>query len=174
MTTILNASTSAGLIITPDTSGNIQLQYNGVAAPAFSAYYTSGTTSISNSTWTKVNLATEDFDTNSNFASSRFTPTVAGYYQISGAVYMAGGGALTQAGVSIYKNGTAYKTAAASGSNASLPFNAPQVCVSSVVYFNGSTDYVELHCFINDNAASPIYVSGISSTWFNGVLVRGT
>jgi hypothetical protein len=90
MTTILNASTSAGLIITPDTSGNIQLQYNGVAAPAFSARAAT-TQSLSNTTYTKVTLGTEEFDTNSNFASSRFTPTVAGYYLITGSVIVQSG-----------------------------------------------------------------------------------
>ena len=187
MASIITATTSSGLTQSADLSGVLQLasgtgnlvtvpSVTGTAMvsgnmPAFSAYAAS-TTSISNSTWTKVTLGTEEFDTNSNFASSRFTPTVAGYYQINGDVYMSGGGALTQAGVGIYKNGTAYKTAAASGTNASLPFNAPQVCVSSVVYFNGSTDYVELYCYIYDNAASPQYVSGSANTWFNGCLVR--
>jgi len=142
MASIITATNSNGLTHVADNSGVLQLasgtgnlvtvpSVTGTAMvsgnmPAFSAYAT-GTTSISNSTWTKITLGTEEFDTNSNFASSRFTPTVSGYYQINGDVYMAGGGALTQAGVSIYKNGTAYKTAAASGTLASLPFNAPQV-----------------------------------------------
>ncbi len=52
MPVTINASTSSGVVITPDYSGNIQLQYNGVAAPAFSAQMT--TTSVSNTTWTKV------------------------------------------------------------------------------------------------------------------------
>ena len=181
----------SNLTILGDTSGSVVLQAPAVSGsttitmpaatgtmmvsgnmPAFSAYYTSGTTSISNSTWTKVNLATEEFDTNSNFASNRFTPTVSGYYQINGSVYMSGGASLSQASVSIYKNGTSYKYAAASGTLAALPFNAPAVCVSSIVYFNGSTDYVELYCYVYDSGASPIYVGGIANTWFNGVLVR--
>ena len=44
MTTTLNATTSNGLVVTPDNSGNIVLQYNGVAAPAFSAWSSSATT----------------------------------------------------------------------------------------------------------------------------------
>ena len=169
-----NLGTPSSLVLTnatglPQAGLGTNVAGNG---PAFSAYYSSGTTSISNSTWTKVNLATEEFDTNNNFASNRFTPTIAGYYQINGAVYMSGGAALTQASVSIYKNGTSYKYAAASGSLAALPFNAPAVCVSSIVYFNGSTDYVELYCYIYDSGASPYYAGGISVTWFNGAMVR--
>ena len=37
MTTTINASTSSGLVVTPDNSGVVQLQYNGVAGPAFNA-----------------------------------------------------------------------------------------------------------------------------------------
>jgi hypothetical protein len=152
----------------PAATGTVMVSGN---MPAFSAYAT-GTTSITNSTWTKITLGTEEFDTNSNFASNRFTPTVSGYYQINGSVYMAGGAGLSQASVSIYKNGTSYKYSAASGSSAVSPFNAPAVCVSSIVYFNGSTDYVELYCNVYDSGISPIYVGGIANTWFNGCLIR--
>ena len=167
---LVSADGASDLTVTfPAVTGTAMVSGN---MPAFSAYYSSGTTSISNSTWTKVNLATEEFDTNNNFASNRFTPTIAGYYQINGAVYMSGGAALSQASISIYKNGTSYKYAAASGTLAALPFSSPTVCVSSIIYFNGSTDYVELYCNINDSAASPIYVGGIANTWFNGCLIR--
>jgi hypothetical protein len=167
---LVSADGASDLTVTfPATTGTAMVSGN---MPAFSAYYSSGTTSISNSTWTKVNLATEEFDTNSNFASNRFTPTVSGYYQINGSVYMAGNAGLSQASVSIYKNGTSYKYGAASASSALSPFNAPAVCVSSIIYFNGSTDYVELYCNIYDSAAGPIYVGGIASTWFNGCLIR--
>lgn len=44
-------------------------------APAFSAY-ANASTSLTTSAQTKVNFQVEDFNTNSNFASSRFTPTV--------------------------------------------------------------------------------------------------
>ena len=56
MTTTLNATTSNGLVVTPDNSGNILLQYNGVAAPAFSAYASAGT-SLPNATFTKINYS---------------------------------------------------------------------------------------------------------------------
>jgi hypothetical protein len=46
-------------------------------------------TTITSNTFTKVQINTEEFDTNSNFDSTtnyRFTPTVAGYYQVNGSV----------------------------------------------------------------------------------------
>jgi len=53
--------------------------------PAFR--FTSSTgTSVPRNVFTKISFQSEDFDTNSNFASSRFTPTVAGYYFISSSV----------------------------------------------------------------------------------------
>jgi hypothetical protein len=67
-------------------SNNTDLKITG---PAFSVYQSSQQTGISNQTWTKVTLTTENFDTDSKFASSRFTPTVAGYYQLSGGIQVA-------------------------------------------------------------------------------------
>ena len=74
--------------------------------PAFFAHPASGQ-SISASTFTKVTLGTEVYDTDSKFASSRFTPTIAGYYQINASLTYANAN-FTQVGaiLAIYKNGT--------------------------------------------------------------------
>jgi hypothetical protein len=76
------------------------------AGPAFSAY-ASSSQNITANTLTLVTLGTELFDTNNNFASSRFTPTVAGYYQINGIV-RGTGTTMTLLQASIYKNGSAF------------------------------------------------------------------
>src|SRR6056300_700866 len=58
--------------------------YVATNAPAF-AVGNSSDQSVSSSTNTKVILDNEDFDTDNCFdaSNSRFTPTVAGYYQIN-------------------------------------------------------------------------------------------
>jgi hypothetical protein len=165
MTTILNASTSAGLVITPDTSGNIQLQYNGVAAPAFSAYRSS-TQLITVSTWTKIQFDGENFDTANCYDNStnyRFTPTVAGYYQVS--VSGALTGAATYVYFSIAKNGTRIITTPFAGSG------GVGGCVSALIYCNGSTDYLEGYVFKD---GSYDLVGGTNGyTMFHGCLLRG-
>lgn len=127
--------------------------------PAFSAYPNSATSCTAN-TYTKVTLDVEIFDTNSNFASSRFTPTVAGYYQISGGVGVAS--TPTTIYVVIYKNGSAlhgqYTTA-----------TTIQVSVSALVYLNGSTDYVELYTAFG--ATQNTYANQ-TQTFFTGAMVR--
>jgi len=140
----------------PQTGLGTNVAGNG---PAFSAY--AGTvTSLSGGAFTKVLFDTEEFDTNSNFASSKFTPTVAGYYQINGAVSVGTG---TQLVCSIYKNGSEYKR----GTNITVSSN--QSVSSSVLYCNGSTDYVEIYCYSgvlqNTN-------TGIALVYFNGSMVR--
>jgi hypothetical protein len=160
MTTTLNATTSNGLVVTPDNSGNVLLQYNGQSAPAFSAYQ--GTNqSIPSATQTKVTIDTEEFDTNNNFASSRFTPTVAGYYQINGSIQT--NGSQQYLSSSIFKNGTIYKY----GGFGTTMY---QSSVSSLVYLNGSTDYVELYVY---GATGFNSQNGIQATYFNGCLLRG-
>ena len=137
--------------------------------PAFSAYQ-STLQSVSIGVYTKVQLQTEEFDTNSNFDSTtnyRFTPTVAGYYQINGCVTApsaAGGAYFIPA---IYKNGSVYKIGFIS--TAAGPY---QASVNSLVYLNGSTDYVEL--YVQQNYSTAVNTStGISSTYFNGSMARG-
>ena len=142
-----------------------------VSGPTFSVYLASNQ-SITTNTLTKVALDTEEWDTNNNFNTStnRFTPTQAGYYQINGCIYLAGT-ANTQgnASVSVYKNGTSYKqgqsttTTAADGTGFTF-------VVSTLVYMNGSTDYVELWGL--NQQTGPVFGGGQGLTYFNGTFIR--
>ena len=142
----------------------------GVAGkgPAFSAYQSVAQTGISNTTNTKLTIDTEEFDTNNNYASSRFTPTVAGYYQINGGVTSPSITGTTSINCVIYKNGTQYKTGS---TGRSTPSNYPVSNVGALVYFNGSTDYVELYVY-GDMGGTFATQQNINFTYFNGALVR--
>lgn len=134
--------------------------------PAFSAYM-SATQNISNSVYTKAQFNTEDFDTNSNYDTSnyRFTPTVAGYYQVNTSVYGTGS-LITQVNIAIYKNGSLSKGAVsfiATGTGCG-------VSTSLVIYCNGTTDYLESYILIA--GTSPIIQNG-QLTYFNGCLIKG-
>ncbi len=153
--------TASGVIMANlNSSGaNVGIQLASNLAPSFSAYQATNQ-SIPSATQTKVTVGTEEFDTNSNFASSRFTPTVAGYYQINGSVQT--NGSQQYLSTSIFKNGTLYKY----GSFGTTMY---QSSVSSLVYLNGSTDYVELYTY---GASAFDSQNGIAATYFNGAMVR--
>jgi hypothetical protein len=138
-----------------------------VNGPAFSAY--NSNQAIANNTFTKLACSFEVFDTNSNYDNAtnyRFTPTVAGYYQINGHVALAA--ALGIVAVSIYKNGGNFY----SGSSAALNTGFTQANVSGVVYLNGSTDYVELYTFQNSGGSINTITASGPYNYFNGALVR--
>ena len=112
------------------------------AAPAFSAYLASNT-SFTVATWTKVPCSTEEFDTNNNYDSTtnyRFTPTVAGYYQINGRWDCTVAATIVLA--TIYKNGSEFKRGVDIRATLS---GATGASVSALIYMNGTTDYVELY-----------------------------
>lgn len=131
-------------------------------APAFSAY-ASAATSLTQNVATKVNFATEEFDTANCFASSRFTPNVAGYYDIKTCVRLSA--AIASLNLFIYKNGVAYKDIGSTAQTANQSASG-----SCLVYFNGTTDYVEV--YVNQSAATQNCTTGATATWFQGSLVR--
>ena len=133
--------------------------------PAFSAYGATGTV-LTNSALTKIILDAELFDTNSNFASSRFTPTVAGYYQINGVVSYTTGAGTSSNWVSIFKNGIEYGRW--SRQLLAPTFACNPVC-SAVVYCNGTTDYIELYAFTNGGSVT---TDAGQFSQMSGVLVR--
>jgi hypothetical protein len=153
----------------PAADGEIMVSGN---MPAF-AVYRNTNQSVTTATWTKVALDTEEFDTNTNFdnvTNYRFTRTVSGYYQISGAV-SASGTANTQTACTcaIYKNGTIYKQGSGWNSNSAVTATMA-ASVSALIFFDGSTDYVELYGF--NTQTSPVFVGGISQTYLTGSMVR--
>ena len=179
MAVTLNASTSTGLVQSADNSGIIQFQSNGttimtvsstgvstqVGVPAFSAYQSSAQ-SVSSGTWTKITFTTVDFDTNSNYstANSRFTPTVAGYYQVTGRIRP--NSTNGEAEIGIYKNGSAWFH----GSNVNVSSgNQWGVLGTGLLYMNGSTDYVEIYLYITNSATVS---TSRQNTYFQGCLVR--
>jgi len=144
----------------PAATGTVQISGN---MPAFSAS-NSGTQAISSDTATKITFNTENFDTNNNFASNRFTPTVAGYYQINGSVYWGSGlGAFVN--LNIYKNGSGIiELARVTGVSGAIGG-------SSVVYCNGSTDYIELYWYSASGTCTLGY--GSAAVNFSGSMIRG-
>jgi hypothetical protein len=149
----------------PAATGTVMVSGN---MPAFSVYSNSAQT-ISAATFTKIQFNTELFDTNSNYDPStnyRFTPTVAGYYQINTSVNF--GSTRTLVIVSIYKNGGR----GAGGENANggtVTANSSMNC-QNIVYMNGSTDYLEVYVY-SDSGTNPIN-TGTNNTYFSGSLVR--
>jgi hypothetical protein len=179
MASSINASTAGagGVITTADASGILNLQSGGTTvatvnstgivmasntAPAFSAYL-STTTSIAANTPVKVTFDTENFDTNNNFASSRFTPTIAGYYQLNTSVDISLSSSITRFLIQFFKNGVAFSTPE------DFAVSAFRVSASGLFYFNGTTDYMEVYGYVG--ATSPAYVGG-QSTGFSGFLAR--
>jgi hypothetical protein len=142
------------------TSGNAP-----VSGPAFSATPSTNQT-ISASTFTKVQVNTEEFDTNSNYDTTnyRFTPTVAGYYQFTGGATFT----TTQTSellMTLFKNGARFKSI----------FDMEAVSWSGfgsvLVYANGTTDYFELYAYTASVGTKTIGAN-TRDTYFQACLVR--
>jgi len=175
---LINTTTTGvlGSTFYGDGSGDLTIQQNGTTVnkitatgllngtdfgPAFSASL--GTFTLSASTFTKMPYSAETFDTNNNYdptTNYRFTPTVAGYYWIKNQFFLGVSSGRTVA--SIYKNsGEVCQTL--------VPSNATNGGISVVsqalIYFNGTTDYVEAFGYqesggsggVNTNAALSIF-----------------
>lgn len=175
----------SSMVLSGDTSGSVTVTVPAVAGtntitlpaatgtvmvngPAFSAY-ASATQAISNATYTKVTLNSKDFDTNNNFDNTtnyRFTPTVAGYYQISASIFYNTGASSGLGQILIYKNGSLYKgSVGVINSTGNCGLN-----ISSAIYCNGSTDYIELYTYqsfgTTQSTSSGAYV------FMSGAMVR--
>ena len=140
--------------LAPNVAGN---------GPAFSAYQ-SVAQSLTLNVWTKLQFQTKEFDTNGNFDNTtnyRFTPTVAGYYQVSGCFFISQSSTANYIG--IYKNGSSFKR------GLDLYANSAGSQVSALIYMNGTTDYIEIYGMtgFSQTTSAAAYV-----TYFQAVMVR--
>lgn len=145
---------------------------NAVNGPAFAAYADATGQTITSGSQQKVLFQVEEYDTDSCFANSRFTPNVAGYYQLNAQVRFDGSMGTGETMIVIWKNGAEYKRGwNASGTVWGSSFWA--MTVSSLVYANGTGDYFEIYA--QQTSGGSLNITTVNSqniTWFNGVMVR--
>jgi hypothetical protein len=181
----------SSIVISGDTSGAITLAAPSIAGtntatlpaatgtvmvsgnmPAFS-YYATSDQAFSNATSTKVTYPTSLYDTTGgmyNSSTSRFTPTVAGYYQVNAFFEYYSTGSTAVRSINIYKNGGNYRRSqqqtAATNAN-TLAF------VSAIIYMNGSTDYLEIYAYQSTGGSlSNASSNGQTYNGFEACLIR--
>jgi hypothetical protein len=176
---VLNGATSGATTLTPTDAVTTTVTFPSLGGtamvsgnmPAFS-YYLSSSQNITASTWTKITFNTKTFDTNNNFDSTtnyRFTPTVAGYYQIN-VIYASNSTATNPiySAIAIYKNGAGALNYAYQGTSSA--FACPGI--STIIYFNGSTDYVEFYAYMSGGTGTLQAYGGSQYTYVSGSLIR--
>lgn len=136
------------------------------SGPAFNAY--GSTTGIADSTMTKATFATEEYDTDSNYASSRFTPDVAGIYRVTAQLfYPSLPSSPSRVLMTIYKNGSEYHR----GEDQEFIYQAGLI-VATDVHLNGTTDYVEVYTYQNTGSTQSTSDNGGITSYFQASMSR--
>jgi hypothetical protein len=153
------------------TRANFVSGIGGTNTPAFAAKI-SATQNVATATETKIQMATEVFDTDGDYDHStnyRFTPTTAGKYCfVAGlrySTFVAG-----RAVIWIRKNGSSDH-----GINEQYGDNSQssQSCMTTVILdMNGSSDYVEAYTYQNTGSSRPLQEPG-TATFFQGFKLIG-
>ena len=136
---------TAGVWTAAASGGGAVFPVNG---PAFRATVGNGQTIVSNAASVKITFGAETFDTNSCFdlATSRFTPTTAGYYQVDGLFELVSTTSISTSQVVLIKNGASYGFGEAGDFPAGGNFYSA-ASLSDIISMNGTTDYIELFAY---------------------------
>ncbi len=108
--------------------------------------------------YTKIAIDTIEFDTESVVditTYNRITPNLAGYYQVSGQIYVRGVRDGEEVFSGIYKNGA---RAAWGSRSPSGVYRANISLVTNLIYCNGITDYLELWAYNSYSSELPLSV----------------
>ena len=147
-------------------SGAPQVEHKAINSGAFSASTTAGG-GFSQANGAVVPFSVENFDQNGWFNSStyRFVPQKPGLYLVSAYVFQGSGGTGSSATFSLRKNGTIFASAAIGAANVS------NSALTSLVYLNGSTDYVDV---VTTVPSGSLTLGGGGSSWIRGCLAGYT
>ena len=172
---ITSANIADGTIVNADINSSAAIDGTkltgiGGTGSAFFAYKNDGDQSIPHNTQTKMTVTTEEFDVNNEFSNSRFTPTVAGYYFISGSARLNVGTSSAEVFIAIWKNGSQFTR----GSNwtGMSSVGDTGLDIANMMYFNGSTDYVEIYIYQSSGGARNAR-TGLPYSTFTGAFIRG-
>ena len=161
----------------PDNTGDILTTSSTTTSkvPAFFLEIGSNQT-VTSAVFTKIQFDVgtgAGFDTANYWDSTnhRYTPQIAGYYQIQAKVRMTYS-TMTQHNIQVYKNGSSLHQIALLRGQTS----ASEAGGSVIVQLNGSTDYVEIYNSLTGTGTIKIDTSadGISPTYVQGFLVAPT
>jgi hypothetical protein len=168
------AQYESGTLDFTSTSAAIFIKGAGASAsssgPAFAAYRNTSSQSITQNTWTKVELNAELFDTDNCYdptTNYRFTPNKAGYYQVNARLNLTNDTATSVVQLTLRKNGSAYAVLYRLSGQSNT---AVGVSGSTLIYLNGTTDYIEL--YINMAAATTRTVNDDIESLFTAVWIR--
>lgn len=169
-TTVIKSSNGGAAVsftAPPTVFSTVPAEKISAVGPSFSAYRATSTHAVTSGALTKVQFNAEDFDNGDCFDSAtnyRWTPNVAGYYQVSAAVNITASSGMATVQAHIYKNGASI----AIGNYVPGPSTTDTIAsVSRLVYMNGTTDYLEI--WIYANGTSPV-VAFTKGTFFTGFL----
>ena len=157
----------------PDNSGTLLSNASTFAGtgPAFSAYSNATTTLTSANTAYKIPFQIAEFDTAScydNATNYRFTPNVAGYYQVT-AILGCGAVASNYFQSVVFKNGSRFTDLINFPTSASA---GPVLGGGTLMYMNGTTDYIEIYAQ-SSAAGAVVYGSNVGArTMFQAFLAR--
>ncbi len=116
----------------------------------------------------QINSIASGFDTALAFDTGSYTynPKVAGYYQINAVIPLRGISSGGQAVPILLKNGLTHASGPYATGSTGFDIN---LGVNTLIYLNGSTDFIQLAVFNGQGTGT---VSANSGAYFNGVLVR--
>jgi hypothetical protein len=135
----------------------------------FDAWRTTNSPGLAANAWQAVTMDAKTAESSAWFstATGRYTPLVAGWYQLSvfltqDAIATFGSGTFWIVGLG--KNGAAYKQL---GSMTHQAVIGPRAGASTLVYANGSTDYFQPMFYFNDSVVHGC-LAGVQFTHFSG------
>lgn len=172
--TIAGSGGTNGYFLKTDGSGNVSWASES-AGLAASNYVAQGKLAADQSVASATNDVlisfVDDFDPQNwwDATAKRFTPTVAGYYNIAlHAWWTAAGTTTNQYNIQIRKNASTF----AIFQNQTVTGSGLSQGGSRVVYLNGSTDYVDFTAYNGDTTSRSLQWGGAGQgTWFSAALI---
>lgn len=153
------------------TSGTLPVARGGTGVntiQSFSAYRNTDY-ALPAGVWTKIPIDTERFDVGFCFDPStnyRFTPTVAGVYNLIGMFYSDNCVSNTLYAIGIWKNGSLYALGNIEQITATISNKG--FLASGLAVANGSSDYFELYAFNGHGSSTLNLVGGANNNHFDG------
>jgi hypothetical protein len=118
----------------------------GFGSSAIVVVHMSTSQGFAKDVWEKIDFDTEVFDTNGEYSTTdkRFTPTTAGYYLFSMSLCKDDGESqVNNIYTGVYKNGSLYKSQKILGNYPYYQVEHFIPIFQTIVYCNGSSDYLE-------------------------------